>query len=84
MQVNQHYLLNILELLEGTRIDGKSLDSRNIEIFSSLLSLLPELILNLHVTTTKRRRTSAPCTLRSGSIRRFLDGLIDHVVAIGW
>ena len=37
MQDQQHYLLNVLELLEGTRIDWKSLDSRSIEIFSSLL-----------------------------------------------
>ena len=39
MQDQWHYLLNVLELLEGAGIDWKSLDSRNIEIFSSLLSL---------------------------------------------
>ena len=47
MQDQQHYLLNVLELLEGTGIDGKSLDSRNIVMLSSLLSLLPELKTNL-------------------------------------
>ena len=87
MQDQQHYLLNVLELLEGTGIDWKSLDSRNIEIFSSLLSLLPELISNLQVTIAKHRRTSSSCTRRrchcSGSLRRLLEGLIDHVVVIG-
>ena len=64
MQDQLHYLLNVLELLESTGIDWKSLDSRNIETFSSLLLLLPELISNLQVTIAKRRRTSASCTLR--------------------
>ena len=57
------FLMNVLELLEGTRIDWKSLDSRNIEIFSSLLSLLPVLISNLQVTIVEYRRTSPSCTL---------------------
>ena len=35
-------LLNVLELLEGTRIDWKSLDSRKNEIFSWLLLLKKE------------------------------------------
>ena len=47
MQDQQHYLPNVLELLEDTEINWKSLDSRNIEIFSSLLLLLPVLISNL-------------------------------------
>ena len=64
MQDQQLYLLNVLELFEGTRIDWKSLDSRNIEIFSSLLPLVPELISNLQVAVAKHRRTSASCTLR--------------------
>ena len=51
MQDQQHYLLKVLELLEGTGIDWKSLDSRSIEIFSSLLLLLPELISNLQVNS---------------------------------
>ena len=40
------------------------------------------------VTIAKHCRTSSSCTLRwchcRGSLRRFLEGLIDHVVAIGW
>ena len=60
MQDQQHCLLNVLELLEDTGIDWKSLDSRNIEIFSSLLSPLPELISNHQVTVAKHRRTSLP------------------------
>ena len=53
MQDQQHYLLNVLELLERTRFDWKSQDSRNIEILSSLLLpplLFPVLISNLQVT----------------------------------
>ena len=33
MQDQQHVFLNVLGLLEFTRIDWKSLDSRNVEIF---------------------------------------------------
>ena len=88
MPDQQHYLLNVLDLLEGTGIDWKSLDSRNVETISSLHLQLPELMSNLPVTIAKRRRTSASCTLQwchcSGSLRRFLEGLIDHVAAIGW
>ena len=38
------YFLNVLGLLEGTGIDEDSSRSRNIETFSSVLHLLPELI----------------------------------------
>ena len=38
-----------LELLEGTGIDWKSLDSHNIDFFSLPLLLLPESISNLQV-----------------------------------
>ena len=86
-QDQQHFLLNVLELLEGTGIGWESLDSHNIEIFSWFLPL-PVLISSLQVTIAKRRRTSAFCTLRryhcSGSPHHFLAGLIDHVAAIGW
>ena len=60
----QHSLLNVHELLEGTGIDWKSLDSRNIDISSSLLLLLPELIFNHQVTIAKRRRNCVSCILR--------------------
>ena len=63
-EYQQHYLLNVLELLEGTGIDWKILDSRNVDTFSSLLSLFPRLIFNLQVTIAKHRRTSSSCTLR--------------------
>ena len=53
-----------LELLEGTGIDWKSLDSHNIEICSLLLLLLPESISNLQVTIAQHRRTSSSCTLQ--------------------
>ena len=33
-QDQRNFVLNVLELLEGTVIDWKSLDSRNVEIFS--------------------------------------------------
>ena len=83
-----HYHLNVFGLLDGAGIAWNSLDSRNIEIFSSLLLLLPELISNLQVTSAKYRRTSSSCIRRwchcGGSIRRFLEGLIDHVITIGW
>ena len=36
---HMRFLLNVLDLLEGTGIDWKSLDSRSIQIFSSLLLL---------------------------------------------
>ena len=56
--------------------------------FPQLLLLLPRLTSNLQVTIAKHRRTSSSCTRRwchcSGSLRRFLEGLIDHLVAIGW
>ena len=64
MQIQKYYLLNVIVLLKSTRIDWKSLDPRNIEIFSSLLLLSPELISNLQETIAKRRRTSSSCTLR--------------------
>ena len=88
MQDQQHYLLNVLDMLEGTGIDWNSLVSRNIKIFSSLLFLLPQLISNLQITIAKHRRTSPSCTLRwchcSRLLRRFLEELVDHIVAIGW
>ena len=44
-------------------------------------------ISNLQVTIAKHRRTSSSCTLRRchciGFLLRFLEGLVDHVVAIG-
>ena len=40
MQDQQHCLLNVLELLEGTGLDWKSLDSHNIETFSLLITLI--------------------------------------------
>ena len=85
MQDQKHYLLNVLELREGTGIDWKSLDSHNIQIVSSLLLLLQELTSNLQVTIAKNRRTSSSCRCHcSGSLRRFFEGLIDHVVAVEW
>ena len=64
IQDQQHCLLNVLELLEITGIDWKSLDSSNIETFSQLLLLLPEWISNLQVAIAKRHLTSSSCTLR--------------------
>ena len=77
------YFLNVLELLESTGLDWKNMDSRNIEFFSSLLLLLPELISNLQMTIAKHHRTSSSCTLRTGLLHRLLGVLVDHVVAIG-
>ena len=48
----------MLELLEGTGIEWKSLDSSNIESFSLFLLLLPVLISNLQVTIAKHHWTS--------------------------
>ena len=74
-------------IAEGTGIDWKSLDSSNIEILSSLLLLVPGSISNLQVAIAKHRRTSS-CARQwchcSGSLRRFLEGVKDHVVSARW
>ena len=80
MQDQQHYLLNVLELLEGTRIDWKSLDSRNIEIFSSHLSLLPELTSN---PSSNHCEASSNFFFLHSSMMS-LQWIADHVLAIGW
>ena len=78
------------QLLTGrvTGIDWESLISHNVGIFSSFLIPLPGFKTNLQVTTAKRRRTSFSCTLQwchcRGSLRRFLQELIDHVATVEW
>ena len=53
------YLLNVLGLLEGTGISENSSGSRNIETFSSVLHLLPELISICEVATAEHWQIAA-------------------------
>ena len=78
----------LLELLENTRIDWKSLDSSDIDICSSLLLFLPVLISNLQLIIAQHHRSSSSCTLQQhhciGLLRQILEELVCHAVAIGY